>query len=146
MQYALRDVLEREFGSSEATRLFYRAGNVAGMEFYRHLIGEMTDLDGLLRRLQTLMEELGIGLLRVEEVDLEQGRIVLTVSEDLDCSGVPETGFPICAYDEGFIAAILESFAGGSFSVHEVDCWSTGNRTCRFLATVDDVTDPGTSS
>jgi predicted hydrocarbon binding protein len=59
---------------------------------------------------------------------------VLTVSEDLDCSGLPETGDEICTYDEGFISALLESFTGIPFHVEEVDCWCTGDRTCRFEA------------
>jgi len=37
-------------------------------------------------------------------------------------------------YDEGFIAGLLESFAGAPFKVKEVDCWCTGDRTCRFTA------------
>ena len=38
--------------------------------------------------------------------------LVLTVSEDLDCSGMPDLGQEICSYDEGFIAALLEKFTG----------------------------------
>jgi predicted hydrocarbon binding protein len=77
---------------------------------------------------------MGIGILRVEEADLAGGRLVLTVSEDLDCSGLPELSYEICTFDEGFIAALLESFSGKSFNVKEIDCWCTGDRTCRFLA------------
>ncbi|MEI6451670.1 MAG: 4-vinyl reductase, partial [Actinomycetes bacterium] len=42
----------------------------------------------------------------------------------------------ICVYDEGFIAALLESYTGRRFVVKEVDCWCTGDRTCRFTAEV----------
>ena len=35
---------------------------------------------------------------------------------------------------EGFIAALLESFTGKKFTVKEIDCWCTGDRTCRFEA------------
>jgi predicted hydrocarbon binding protein len=82
---------------------------------------------------------MGIGVLRVEEADLENGRLVLTVSEDLDCSGLPELSYEVCTYDEGFIAALLERFSGKKFKVKEIDCWCTGDRTCRFLATVETV-------
>ncbi len=78
---------------------------------------------------------MGIGILRVEEEDLANGRLVLTVSEDLDCSGLPELSYEFCTYDEGFLAALLESFTGKPFQVKEVDCWCTGDRTCRFPAT-----------
>jgi uncharacterized protein len=84
--------------------------------------------------LQETLRELGIGILRIEEADLEQGLLVLTVSEDLDCSGLPELEYEICVYDEGFIAALLENFTGRDFKVKEIDCWCTGDRTCRFRA------------
>jgi len=81
---------------------------------------------------------LGIGILRVEKADIEKKELILTVSEDLDCSGLPELDYEICTYDEGFIAALLESFSGIKFIVKEVDCWCTGDRTCRFMATSAD--------
>ena len=34
----------------------------------------------------------------------------------------------------GFIAGLLESFTGKAFRVKEIDCWCTGDRTCRFRA------------
>ena len=34
----------------------------------------------------------------------------------------------------GFIAALLEKFTGKAFLVKEIDCWCTGERTCRFTA------------
>jgi predicted hydrocarbon binding protein len=58
----------------------------------------------------------------------------MTVSEDLDCSGLPELGYGVCVYDEGFISGILESFTGRPFDVKEIDCWCTNERTCRFEA------------
>ena len=79
---------------------------------------------------------MGIGILRVEKADPEKGEFVVTVSEDLDCSGLPESGESVCVYDEGFIAALLESYTGRRFVVKEVDCWCTGDRTCRFTAAV----------
>ena len=57
---------------------------------------------------------------------------VLTVSEDLDCSGLPIFGESVCNYDEGFIAGILEQYTDKKFLAKEVDCWATGDRTCRF--------------
>lgn len=68
---------------------------------------------------------------------ITEGRFIITVAEDLDCSGLPELGTPLCTYDEGCIAALLEGFAGKSFTVQEVDCWCTGDRTCRFNATMN---------
>jgi signal transduction histidine kinase len=75
-----------------------------------------------------------VGVIRIEKADIELGEFVLTVSEDLDCSGLPELDYEICVYDEGFIAGLMESFTGKKFKVKEIDCWCTGDRTCRFTA------------
>lgn len=58
---------------------------------------------------------------------------VLTVAEDLDCSGLPFVDQAVCTYDEGFITGILKVYTGKEFTVKEIDCWGTGDRVCRFL-------------
>jgi len=136
MQFTFRDVLERMYGSDTADRIFYEAGFLAGTAFYENVIGNHTVLDTFIKKLQEVLKDMGIGILRVEKSDLDKGEIVLTVSEDLDCSGLPELDFAICTYDEGFISALLESFSGRKFNVKEIDCWCTGDRTCRFKAEV----------
>lgn len=134
MQFTFRDVLESNFGSEAADKVFYEAGKLAGTEFYKHNLKGVADLSDFVNQLQGLLRDFGIGILRVEHLDMEAGELILTVSEDLDCSGLPETGTEICVYDEGFISALLESFTGIPFKVKEVDCWCTGDRTCRFRA------------
>ena len=137
MQFCFRDVLEQKFGSDETDRIFYDAGYLAGSQLYTNVIGQPDNQGDFVRKLQAALKDLGIGILRVEEADFPGGRLVMTVSEDLDCSGLPELDYEICTYDEGFIAALLESFTGIRFSVKEIDCWCTGDRTCRFLALAD---------
>lgn len=132
MQFCFRDVVEQEFGSEKTDQLFYKAGKLAGVHFYRNVLGPVTDLDEFVKQLQSTLKELGIGIFRVERAEPEKGSFVFTVSEDLDCSGLPETDYETCVYDEGFIAGLMESFTGKSFKVKEVDCWCTGDRTCRF--------------
>jgi predicted hydrocarbon binding protein len=70
----------------------------------------------------------------IEKADLEKLEFTLTVDEDLDCSGLPMIEEAICTYDEGFLSGILETFTNRPFEVKEVDCWCTGDRTCRFTA------------
>ena len=137
MQFSFRDVLEKNFGTEEADRVFREAGYLAGGEFYDHLIGPQDNLGDFISKLQTVLKEMGIGILRVEESDPEGGHFVITMAEDLDCSGIPETGTELCTYDEGFIAALLERFSNKKFTVKEVDCWCTVDRTCRFSARMD---------
>ena len=80
--------------------------------------------------------DLKIGVLRIESVDEETGKIVLTVAEDADCSGLPILGETVCNYDEGFIGGILTMYSGRLYTALEVDCWATGDRVCRFHASV----------
>jgi hypothetical protein len=136
MQFCFRDVLEKEFGTEKTDELFHQAGQLAGRAFYQHLIEPTDNLNDFVRQLQTILREMGIGILRIEQADIERGNFALTVSEDLDCSGLPELDYEICVYDEGFITALMESFTGKRFRVKEIDCWCTGDRTCRFTAQV----------
>lgn len=74
-----------------------------------------------------------IGILRIEKMDLDEMEFLLTVAEDLDCSGLPLAEEVVCNFDEGFIAGIMKVYTGKEFSVKEIDCWGTGDRVCRFL-------------
>lgn len=136
MQFTFRDILEKKYGSEEADRLFYDAGLLAGAEFYKHFLNGTDSFDLFIKRMEDVLQEMKIGIMRVEKANLNEGRFVVTVSEDLDCSGLPELDYEICTYDEGFIAGILENYTGSKFFVKEIDCWCTGDRTCRFRAEV----------
>ena len=136
MQFTFRDVMEQHLGTDKTDLIFYEAGKLAGVEFYKNVFSNFKDFTDFIKGLQETLRDMGIGILRVEDADIEKGAFVLTVSEDLDCSGLPELGYEICTYDEGFIAGLLESFTGSPFRVKEIDCWCTGDRTCRFTAEV----------
>lgn len=58
--------------------------------------------------------------------------LVLTVVEDLDCSGRPCSEEVVCQYDEVFIAGILEATTGKPFRTTEIDCRASGDRVRRF--------------
>jgi len=135
MQLCFRDILEKHYGTAQADVLFRDAGKLAGEQFYQHIFPSVEmDFNSFVTKAQTVLRELGIGILRVEEADLEQGKLLLTVGEDLDCSGLPEVDHEFCAYDEGFLAGLLGSYMKREFRVQEIDCWCTGARTCRFMA------------
>ena len=135
MQYTMRDVLEKQVGPEKANEIFAQAGFKAGLEFCKNVLDCSLDFDGFIADLTTKLEELEIGLLRVEKADLSAMSFILAVAEDLDCSGLPYSGVAFCDYDEGFIAGIMHQYTKKDFDVKEVDCWGTGERTCRF--TVD---------
>jgi predicted hydrocarbon binding protein len=132
MQFTLRDILIRDFGVETADKIIFEAGKRAGQEFCENILTEKKDINGLFADLQRTMKDLGIGIFRVESADLEKNSFVVTVAEDLDCSGIPVCSEEICTYDEGFIAGLLLAYSGEDFRVKEVDCWGTGDRVCRF--------------
>ncbi len=134
MQYTLRDVLITRYGVEAANEVLVEAGKLAGSEFCRNLLDMSLDFSGFVAQLQERLKLLNIGVLRIEKADVDSLDFVMTVSEDLDCSGLPLVEETVCDYDEGFIAGILNTYTGKDFDVKEIDCWATGDRTCRFTA------------
>lgn len=134
MQFTFRDIMEKHFGSDKTDEIFYEAGYLGGTELYKQFFGGITDINEFVKKIQEVLRDLNIGILRMEKIDVLNGEFILTVSEDLDCSGLPELDYEVCTYDEGLIAGLLESFTGKKFKVKEIDCWCTGDRTCRFTA------------
>jgi predicted hydrocarbon binding protein len=134
MQYTLRDVLITRYDPDTASEILREAGKLAGMEFCRNVLNAGLDFNGFAADLQAQLKSLGVGILRMEKADLDCLQFVMTVSEDLDCSGLPLFDETVCEYDEGFIAGILEIYTGREFLVREIDCWASGERTCRFTA------------
>lgn len=135
MQYTLRDVLNRHLSVERSSELLREAGKLAGTEFCKNVLDQSLPFNQFVAELQEKLQFLKIGILRVEETDLEKMEFILTVAEDLDCSGLPPADETVCEYDEGFIAGVLGAYTGREFDVREIDCWASGERTCRFKAT-----------
>lgn len=133
-QYAIKGTLAKEFGEEKAEELFREAGKQAGIAFAKNALNLTGDLDFFVGDLTRVLAEQKIGYLHIERADLEKLSFMLTVSEDLDCSGLPVTDDTVCDYDEGFISGIFETYTGKPFEVKEIDCWASGDRTCRFDA------------
>jgi predicted hydrocarbon binding protein len=136
MQYTMLDILTKDFGADKANEYFIRAGHLAGEEFTRNVLNLSVDFDTFIASLQKTLQDLKVGILRMEAFDPETGNLVLTVGQDLDCSGLPVTNETVCSYDEGFIAGILHAYTGKKYLAKEVDCWANGDRVCRFHASV----------
>jgi uncharacterized protein len=133
MQYTLRHVMACRYGEETAGDILGEAGKIAGMEFCRNMLDSGKDFNGFIAEVQERFRELHIGILRMEKADLEKREFVLTMSEDLDCSGLPVTDETVCRYDEGFLAGIFTVYTGKEFTAREIDCWANGERTCRFV-------------
>lgn len=132
MQYTMLDVMSKDLGLEKANEFFYKAGFLAGTEYAANVLDLSVDFDSFISDLQRMLKEHKIGILRLESVNEETGEMILTVGEDLDCSGLPITNENVCIYDEGFIAGILHKYTGKTYNVTEIDCWASGDRVCRF--------------
>jgi len=136
MQFTMLDILTKDFGPEKANDYLRRAGFLAGSEFAKNTLDLTVDFNNFVANLAKALADLKIGILRMEAVDPDTGNMVLTVGQDLDCSGLPLTNETVCNYDEGFIAGILKAYTGKNYSVREIDCWASGDRVCRFNASV----------
>jgi predicted hydrocarbon binding protein len=132
MQYTFRSTLLKEFGEDQTREIFFQAGKLAGIEFCKNVLNIQLEFNNFIADLHQKLIDLSIGVLKIEKADIEKMSFTLTVSEDLDCSGLPVYGETVCDYDEGFIAGIFQVYTGKEFIVKEIDCWATGDRTCRF--------------
>ena len=140
LEYSLKEELISQFGKDAQIDIFRKAGRRAGEYFATQFLNMDQPLDKFVGELQDKLQEFKIGVLRIEDVDEESGRIILTVSEDADCSGLPVLGETVCNYDEGFISGILSLYSGKTYRAIEIDCWATGDRVCRFRAEVNENT------
>ena len=138
LEYSLKEELKNRYGKEEQIEVFRNAGRMAGEYFAKNMLDLNVPLDQFVNELQTKMQEMKIGVLRIEDVNEETGKIILTVAEDADCSGLPVLGETVCNYDEGFIGGILSVYFGKTYTAVEVDCWATGDRVCRFQADVEE--------
>lgn len=135
MQFTMLDVLTKKYGREQANRLLHESGFLAGTEFARNALDLSIGFDSFMARLQGTLQEFKVGILRIESVNDDASEIVMTVGEDLDCSGIPITDEVVCNYDEGFISGILEAYTGKPYIVKEINCWANGDRICRFKCT-----------
>lgn len=132
LEYSLREELRETCGKDVQIQVFRNAGRRAGRFFAEKFLNLTLPLTQFVAQLQEKLEELKIGVLRIEKLDEATGKIILTVSEDADCSGLPLLGETVCNYDEGFIAGILSTYTKKEYTAIEIDCWATGDRVCRF--------------
>ncbi|MCL2044147.1 MAG: 4-vinyl reductase [Treponema sp.] len=136
MQFAMRDVMTKEFGREKADCFLRESGFLAGKEFAKNALDLNLGFNDFIVSLHNTLLNFKIGILRMEYASDDAGEIIFSIEEDLDCSGLPVTNETVCNYDEGFIAGILEAYTGKPYKVLEIDCWVSGGRVCRFKCTV----------
>lgn len=134
LQSTLRNVLIKDLGEEATAQYFRSAGKMAGIAFTQNILNTNLSPYEFIAELQTILRETKIGILKMERLDIETGHALMSISEDLSCSGMPILGQTICYYTEGFIAGIFYEYTKKDYEVKEIDCWSTGGRICRFEA------------
>lgn len=133
-EFTMKEAIAEKYGNQAAITLFRDAGKRAGKKFCQELLDVSLEFTDFVKDLEKLMLTFKMGILRVEEVDQNKHRMVITISEDLDCSGLPITGETVCNYDEGFLMGVLKEYTTHDYEVTEIDCWAKGGRICRFKA------------
>lgn len=98
----MRDVLEARYGAEESDRILYEASFLARKNFCEKFVGPRESFDDFVDGVQRALLDLKVGLLRMESEDRENACFILTVAEDLSCSGLPDMEHAVCTYDEGF--------------------------------------------
>lgn len=134
-QYTLRTVLEEKFGLEVADDLFYKAGKLFGEKFYEQYIFPVENIEEFTNKAQYFLKEKGIGLLRMEETNLLEGKIVLTIGENSERSSLAYADDEPSVYEEGFLAALFSCFTQKKWQAKEIDCWCSDSKTCRFAIT-----------
>ena len=136
LEYSFREELSGRFGKEEQISIFRGAGYRAGTFFAQNCLDLTLEFSAFAAQLQQQLEAFKIGVLRIEETEEDTGKMVLTISEDADCSGLPAIGETVCNYDEGFLSGILTAYTGKPYGAVEINCWAAGARVCCFRAEV----------
>jgi len=135
MQFTMFDVINKDLGREKANYYLREAGRLAGTEFARNTLDLSLPYNIFIAELQKALQTLKIGIMRIESMDEDKNEIILTIAQDLDCSGLPIINDTVCDYDEGFLTGIIELYTGRPYEVREIDCWASGDRVCRFKCT-----------
>lgn len=128
----LVDTIGIFMGEEVGNDAIYGSGKVAGHEIYQNFLKDVKELNELVTKVTDLLKALKVGLLRVDKADVEKGELLITVDECASCAGVPDIGKPICHFEGGIIAGILEEFTGKEVEAKEIKCWAMGSGTCQF--------------
>lgn len=126
------EMLEEEYGTVRCEELYRKAGKRAGSLFYELCCGYVTTFEHFTESLAYAFRHMGIALIEVEMVGTGAWSFVVTLYEDMSCSGRNNSGDERCFYHEGFLAGIFEAYGHMEFEVRTVHNWTFIQRSCRF--------------
>jgi predicted hydrocarbon binding protein len=127
---ALGTSMEEMLGGGSRA-LVYRSGQRLGMTLGGALAPQAgSDLQRYLELVSGVAQQLSIGLVIAEKVDLTEGRLILRVDECVSCAGITNASAPICHFEAGMVGGLVRVFAGKETRAVETRCNAVGDKTC----------------
>jgi diguanylate cyclase (GGDEF)-like protein len=111
-------ILPELLGESAGPALY-----VAGKRFSASL--GLRSLQGL----KAWFRDMALGEL---EVELDQERVLVKLSQCASCRMLPPTGTAVCDLERGIVDGVLEGILGTEVVTKETLCWSLGDTVCQF--------------
>jgi predicted hydrocarbon binding protein len=111
----------------------YFAGKKLGTSIIAKEIGGKT-IEEVLAEIGKLINTIGIGKFNVVEVG--NGKCRVRIDQSATAYGMKPVGKPVCFFESGLIAGVLEGKIGKKVTVNEVLCGGLGDTTEEFLVRI----------
>lgn len=106
----------------------------AGKKFGKEIVSKEVvskDLNGVLKDVVSFFKDFGIGKLSIKEV--EERTVTLVLKDGVTSSGMSSVGKPVCFFEAGLIAGIIEGRLNKNTTVTEIKCGGMGDSEDQFL-------------
>lgn len=120
-----------------ANALVYRSGQSLGQALGEALAARSgNDLNTFVANVAAATKALSIGVLVVEKVALDVGKITLRVDECVSCAGIHSAKSPICNFEAGLVGGVVRAFVKVPVKAVETRCHAVGDSTCGIDLTI----------
>ena len=130
---ALQKSLEAEVGPEKCAEMMMAAGNVGGSkssqrfkEVFNYNESEIVEF------MCKMGGEIGWGIFRLEQLDLEQGKLVIEVGDSPFAAAYGPSDSSVCHLIRGVMAGLGGGIFGGEVTSLETTCAARGEARCRF--------------
>lgn len=134
VQYSFSQAIEECYGNECIDKIAYNAGEIAGNTFFNWYLKKIASLEMLIGTIKAPMKEFGIKTLNVDDIYIENETVVLVLTAALYSQEMTSNPISSFKYEEGFIAAFLNTFTGRLFKVSVIEVENAYEANCRFQA------------
>ncbi|WP_448589376.1 hypothetical protein [Thermodesulfobium sp.] len=120
---SVQEKLREKFGQLEADKVFYEAFFLAGNEFCEKFVSHEGDVKKFLISLQTSFKDQRLGILQLEDIDLNSLYFEVSLLEDVFCSGIQQEEH-LLSLSEGFLAGIFSFYFKRIFEARALSLWN----------------------